>query len=584
MKWRKLTESQKKVAQTLSENFNISEVLINIAINRGLSDEEIKIVLRDYHEGIIDPHQLTNAYASAQKIAEYANDPDAEIWIYADYDTDGITSGYILKSAVKECAVSFVEVYYPERSEHYGLSMDFCQTLVKSNEKEQKRILVITVDNGITKVNEVAYLQSKGIEVIITDHHKPKAEVPNCLIVDAHNHGEPDTFKHLAGCGVTFKVAELYQEIMLNQYNKQIPEHNMEKYIFAVAIGTIADMVPLTVENITLVKYGLLQINNEATCPEGIKAFKKYVGKSFVSSSVIAWDLGPRINSCGRMGNVNLASKLFFVEELTQGESLEKIINQIELVNETRKEKTKEAEAMLSKLDIGDNKVCVIDASEYPEGIAGIIAGRATERFNRPAIILHGKDRMTGSARSVNGIGLQELLQTQVHNGNVLEFGGHDEAAGLKVRRNQIDNLQASLNESLKDYEFEAIQEVEDNSELVIDDILCLEDINQNVFELINDLPYDKRRFKEPVFCITFLDVITAEPVKSNPVNLWLTVSDGDVQMKLKANNLAQAYKDMGSPETIHIAGNVKYNFMYGKGKGQTKYTFEIIDLMKPEE
>jgi single-stranded-DNA-specific exonuclease len=373
MVWRRKTEITNEEVIKVANELNINELMARILLNRGMDIDNINTIVNEPYNAFIEPSEFTNAEKAAKRIAEYCKNENAIIWIFGDYDVDGFTSVYTMASALSEVAKCEVRYYFPERSEGYGLSLDFCKAFIEEDIDNDNK-LVITVDNGISCLKEIEYLQNNGIEVIVTDHHVAKDNVPNCLIVDAHNHNEPETFKHLAGCGVAFKVAQLVQ--------REFNVYNMAKYTFATAIGTIADAVPMSIENIAFIKYGLDIINSDE-CPKGIKALKRFLGKDVITSSDIAWDIAPRLNACSRMGDVYLGSKVFFTDDV---ENIDDLVVEIDEINTHRKNATKNIEKYIDKLNVKPtDTVCCVDltSTDCPEGLVGIAATKITEKFKR---------------------------------------------------------------------------------------------------------------------------------------------------------------------------------------------------------
>lgn len=563
MKWIQKSNEESRV-NSLSTELEVNETLIKVLLNRGLTDEEVRIVTTDIAQAIIDPSELKDAQQAAVNIKTYLDDEDALIIIRADYDVDGITSGYILGSALRDVAQCRVEVSYPERTEGYGLRKEFCDLVIDYKFKNNiNRVLVITVDNGITAVDEVDMLKEANIEVIITDHHQPKEVLPNCLIVDPHK-DEEDTFNHLAGCGVAFKVAQLVQRL----YGTS----TMNNYLSALAIGTIADMMPMTLENIAFAMYGLDQMNSEE-CPLGLQALKEYLGKEEYTYSDIGWEIGPRLNSCGRMGNITLATQLFFTENKSYDEIMDDIVVEIDKLNIERKAitetKTKEA---IEKADESAN-VMVITLDGCPEGVAGVVANKVLEHFNKPVIVLaeteHG---YVGSARCIEGLNIQEILKEQQEKGLLQNFGGHEAAAGLSINKKQLKPLRESLAKT------ELKIEVVDKAELplVIDDKLCLCDCNMNLLAILNSVPYDKNTFQAPVFELEVeVDHEKTTTTKSNPDNLWLAIKDKTGSKKIWCRGLTKTFASLGPVHTVRIAAQLKTDFM----NQHRTATLDIIDI-----
>lgn len=566
MKWTARGQISNELVSEVSAELNIDPLMVRILLSRGLSKDNIRVVMNEYHEAIIDPRLMTNASAAAKVIASYCRNKDALIIIFGDYDADGVSSTYTMTSGLRDVAECDVEAYCPERTEGYGLSMEFAETLV--SRQYEFPVLVITVDNGIACAEPVAYLKKHGIEVIVTDHHKAKSEgVPDCLIVDPHNHGEPDTFKHLSGCGVAFKVAQLVQA--------EFDVYNMSNYLFAVAIGTVADVMPMTMENVAFVKYGLEQMNSEF-CPKGIKTMKDYLGKDTLTATDLGWEIGPRVNACGRLGNIQLAKELFFIDNWTPDEYAEEVVNSIERMNTERKNFTDKAKKMMEQIEVTDEPVFFMDVTGYPEGVVGIIANKAIERHNKPVFLMAGHgDMMTGSARSVGGLNLHAVLQPEQDLGNIVKWGGHEVAAGITILRDKFEELKANISSRVAELMPEQTEEEETEEELLVDEFIEIVHLNESTLNLINTVPYDKKVIPAPVFALCDVEVLSTSCSKNNPKNIKFTIKDGTGRTEMWAWGFADQYKELGEPKRIHIAGSVERNFM-----NKRQVTMKIVDVI----
>lgn len=566
MKWIK-KEVPPEIIKHISAKYEINETLAQVLLNRGLDEDKINMVINNINEAIIDPLLLTNASLAAEIIYTYLTDEKASIIIRADYDVDGITSGYILGEPLKELGQCEVTVSYPERSEGYGLQEAFCKQVIEYKKANNiERLLVVTVDNGVTAVDEVDMLVKAGIEVIITDHHLPKEQIPNCVIVDPFL-DEEDTFRHLAGCGVAFKVAQLVARLFEQ-------EELMNQFLAPLAIGTISDMMPMSLENIAFSIYGLDQMNSD-NCPLGLQALREYLGKESFSFSDIGWEIGPRINACGRMGNITLASKIFFNEELSYDEIMDDVIIEIEKLNNDRKEltdaKTKEAFTHVSE----DDHVQLAILTDCKEGIAGIVANQIIQRYQRPIIVLvKSEGCYVGSARSTSAISMQDILKAEFEKGHVVAYGGHEGAAGLTVAFNQIN----AFRESIATYKFDGIETADHTSEqeLVIDGTLEIKDLDMDLLSVLNSIPYDRDTFTPPVFeFIVNVDQKNTIPTKKNIDNLWLAVKDKTGYKKVWAKGLTSKYATLTNKDKIRVAASLKSDFM----NSNKTVTMEILDI-----
>lgn len=542
---------------------NIEALLATILINRDMQDN-VDVINRpqDY---ILNPSLLHNADKAAEVIKKYCMNPNAVIHIYSDYDVDGITSGYTMETSLKKVSLAPVEVYYPNREDGYGLSMRYCIELVNSNQLRKRDLLVITVDNGVTKKEEVEYLQQNGIEVIVTDHHTSKeGETPNCIIVDPHNESEEqdDTFKHLCGCGVAFKVAQLVQE--------KCGVNDMYRLLPHLAIATITDVMPMHTENLAILQYGL-EIMNGHGCPRGIKVLKENEGIDILTVADIAWTIGPMLNACGRISETKIASKLFNEEDLAIG----KAYNQIKGINEDRKKHTKRAVKELSELPQTENKAFILNTSDYPNGILGIIAGKAADIFDKPSIVVTtGKNGIAhGSSRSAHGVNLFEIFKKLKEEEVIENFGGHAEAAGIYFKPENEQLLMERLNDLIV-FEDEAEETTTTEEVLSIDQILSLDNLNVVMLALSSILPTDNRQIKDAVYAICDVEVIGMQRSKANPDNVKLCLKQNGKRLDIWAWGFGNKYVDeMLCPKQIHVAGTITKCFL------TRRYVLKVMDI-----
>lgn len=571
MKWEitKNNYSQEEISNIAAE-FNIDEFLVSIFTSRGMNKDDVRVFFNDTSEAILDPSLLTNAQEAAERIAYHIKN-DSFINIYADYDSDGVNSGYIIESVINNIVKNtsyrpIVAVKYPEREDGYGLSMDYAKSMVYLHEASPKRgMLVLTVDNGVAQVEQINHMVDNGIEVIVTDHHQSKDEVPNCLIVDPHNeHDDQDSiYKHLCGAGVIFKVCELVQLIF--------GFHDMYKYVPNVAIATITDVMPMTLENMAFIKYGLEVMNSDdINYNVGLKTLFEYMSNTSVDTISVAFELGPRINACGRMGNTELASKLLLEEDKDKAVDL---VNEVDLLNEKRKALTKTYVNKAMKDKSVNDKVIVCAIEDIPIGIVGIIAGKLNEKFAKPTIVLtsHKKSNWHGSMRGLHGVNMLDYLKQEFEAGNIINYGGHEAAAGLTIEYDNVDNFRESLNSRYD--EVVVLSEVEET--IYIDFSIELADVNKDLFNRINIIPYSKTTFPQPVFIVEKCEVVKWNVTKNNPDNMMITLRQGRKLMSMWCEGIAKRYKSIGCPQFINIVGNISKNFI----ETGTPYIITVKDV-----
>ena len=574
-------EIDNKDIKKLAIKYKTTEKIIKLLLNRGYQEEELGKYIQkdDYYVAPFD--SITNCTKAATIIKSYLEDDEAIIYTFGDYDVDGVMSRNTVEGiflAIKESIDSKVTLKYktPNRVEGYGLGIEWCKKTFPR--KTTKRILVITVDNGITKKEEVAYLQSKGVEVIITDHHAPKkGQVPDCLIVDPWlNDLNDDNALGLCGAAVAYKICGRLLELYEDDSNFIL------NYLPNAAIATITDMMPATQENIGLVSYGLWLIKN-GYASEAINHYKAYVNKE-ITVKDIAFEIGPQINACGRMGNIELATNFMFA---TDEDELEYFYNEMINLNEERKVLEKKIVENIFAQDFSNDLMVIVNVPELG-GLGGTVASKVVEHFRKPCILLSGNGEILhGSARSFGGISLHALFSDEVKKGNIVDFGGHHAAAGITVRADKIDDLRKSINHTLASLILELSNEevIEKEPVIEVDDIINLKDITRSTIAPYSELVFFGD-FKEPVFALMNLDVIEARSSSNNPDHLCLNLQDSTVKAvknrygklvgkELWIWNKMPAYKEIGEPKKVNLIGKIVPDFRNPK-----YYSFEVETII----
>lgn len=422
----------KEKVKYISEKYNISTFLSMLFEINGLSDSEIESVLKPNYEKLleVDYQDMKKAVNRIHK----AIDDFEKICICGDYDADGVTATSLLYSYLRDCGANVVYKIPDRHKDGYGLNKSIIDSL-----KEEKVNLIITVDNGITAVEEIDYAKSFGIDTIITDHHKLPDILPNAYaIIDLYR--ENEVFKDFAGVGVVFKLI-----IALEGENADI-DILLENYSDLVLIGTVGDVVPLKGENRLLVKSGLYNIKN--TDKPGIRAILKNSGadKRELTATNIAFTIVPRINAAGRLSTTEKVVKLFTSDY--EEEALE-IARSLEEENLKRKEIEKDIIFQVEEILKNDRDklyepILIINGKDWHPGVIGIVASKIVDKYLKPTIILTEKEGVArGSARSIEGFSIYDAIK--VCNDYLIKFGGHPMAAGFDVLAKDIEKLKADI-------------------------------------------------------------------------------------------------------------------------------------------
>lgn len=419
-------------AQTYGVPFFLA-MLMNI---RGLDDAAHLREFLGEGEPLSDPFLLKDMDKAAARITR-AVDNMEKIAVYGDYDADGVTSTAMLYSYLETRGADVI-FYIPQREgEGYGMNMGAVEYL-----KEQGVSLIVTVDNGISSVQEVARANELGIDVVVTDHHRPQEILPDAVaVVDAYRPDDTSPYKHFSGVGIAFKL------LMALEDGAGDVEDLLEAYSDLAAIGTIGDIVPLTGENRTLIRAGLERLSQSDR--PGVQALLEnagIAGKALTSTNV-AFTLVPRINATGRMGVPERAVRL-----LISGyeEEAEVLSEEICADNEERRRVEAEiAEAAFADIEAKGymkERVVVVDGENWHHGVIGIVASRVTERCGKPCMIIsRGETEAKGSGRSIEGFSLFEAICAC--SDLLIKFGGHPMAAGITLKPENIEAFRKRINQ-----------------------------------------------------------------------------------------------------------------------------------------
>lgn len=493
------------------EDVNLSELCKILLLNRNITTKEAAVdFLTNDINSLHDPFLLKDMDKACNRIKQAIENKE-KVAVYGDYDVDGVSSTAILISYLKE---NGVEAYYyiPKRNEEgYGLNSAAIQKLYDKGAR-----LLITVDSGITGINETEYANSIGMDTIITDHHECKEVLPNALaIVNPKQHDCIYPFKELAGVGVVFKIICA----LMGKENLKLA---VNKYSQLVAIGTIADVMPLCGENRIIVQKGLELLNK--TKHIGINALIKSVGieNKPLNTTSISFVLAPRINAAGRVGDASSAVELFITEEK---EIAEKIAEKLCVENKFRQ--STETEIMLQVNEYLHNKnilsesprILVLSSENWHQGVIGIVASKISEYYFCPAILISiENDIGKGSGRSVGGFNLFRALEGTKD--FLLKFGGHELAAGLSIKKDKIEDFEKAINEFSKN-ELKKIG----NKLLEIECKVLKEEVSLETIKEIQKLEPFGSNNPIPLFCLENVivsDIFTLSEKKHLRLNLLI--------------------------------------------------------------
>ena len=461
-KWNVLGE-RNAATEALARDLGIGTLAAGLLCNRGYTTKEAAERFIHMEEELLHSPMLLRDMDKAVNRIKEALQKKERIVIYGDYDVDGVTSVTILYLFL-EAKGANVGYYIPNRmGEGYGMSEGSLDHLIDEGAK-----LIVTVDTGITANAEVEHARSRGTDVVVTDHHECHGDLPNAAAVV--NPRRPDCnypFKELAGVGVVFKLLCAFEAEYEGISEQTAVRRICETYADLVAIGTIADVMPIKDENRLVVAYGLHKIEKGermgicALCeavakkPDGTKG----VRAPKITSSFVGYTLAPRINAAGRISSASQAVELFLTS--SRGKADELAARLCDINRERQSEENRIALEAYARIeachDFEKNPVIVLEADNWHHGVIGIVASRITEKYGLPSILISfdgaqsdgNVDIGKGSGRSVKGLNLVDAL---VHCGDLLEkYGGHELAAGLSVSRANIDAFREKINAYARD-------------------------------------------------------------------------------------------------------------------------------------
>jgi len=555
------TPSQKEVEE-LSRSINISESIARILIARGIKtfDEARKFFKPEFSD-LTDPFLMSDLEKAADRVIQ-ALETNEKILIYGDYDVDGITSISIMYLFLKSLNGD-VSYYIPERlKEGYGLSFSNIEDIVKD-----KISLIITVDCGITALEDIEKARENNIDVIVCDHHEPSEELPRAFaVLDPKRKDCGYPYKELAGVGVTFKLIQGIAKKL------QLDDSIVEKYLDYVAMGSAADIVPLVDENRILVKLGLEKLNMSEKY--GVHALLEVSGllEKDISTGQIVFMLAPRLNAVGRLGDAERAVKLLTTDNISQARKIASILEK-----ENRIRKNIDEETFAQALEMTEviynpetDRAIVLARENWHSGVIGIVASRVVERYYRPTILITIEEGIgKGSARSIEGFDLylalkecEELLET---------YGGHKYAAGLTIKEENIETFINRFKEI-------ALRRISDNllvPKAWIDARINFNEIDERLMKILGRFaPFGPHNMK-PVFLTRNLEVVgTPKIVGTN--HLKFKVRQNDILIDAIGFNMANLlYRIDPKEKNLDIIYYIEENTW----KGQTTLQLRVKDL-----
>lgn len=544
----------------IKEKYQISELLATILVGRNIvEDSKIKVFLEPTRKDFYDPFLLPDMEKAVERLIK-AIDNNEKLIIYGDYDVDGITSISVLKKFLEDRGLK-VGTHIPNRlDEGYGLNKDAINTIYEDGYR-----LMITVDCGISGIEEVEYANSLGIETIITDHHEPLDNLPNALaVIDPKIKNSKYPFNQLAGVGVVFKVIQAIG-IKLN-----LDEKEYLKFLDLVCIGTISDIVPLVDENRVIAKLGLKLV--EVTQDIGLKTLLTSIGYSKINSMSVSFGIAPRINACGRMGHADEALKLFLTNSKQEAEVLTENLNNY---NKTRQEIEKkifeEALAKIEEEDFSNKDAIVIAGDNWHHGVIGIVSSKITDMYFKPSILIcFDGENGKGSGRSIIGFDLHKALcETSQY---LEKYGGHEMAVGLSLLKSNFESFKEAFQKYAEESNIKDIIPI-----INIDKLITEKDLNIKAVKELEKL--------EPFGEANKCPLIAYKNLKIDSIRVLTEGKHMKLTLKTENNNIITAMGfNMGYKaeefligDRVDIVGALEINSF----NGMETIQFNLKDIMK---
>ena len=551
-------EKNEEDVKKIQEEFGLSRLLSTILVNKGLKNkQEIEVFLNPTRKDFHDPYLMPDMEIAVNRIVK-AIENQEKVIIYGDYDVDGITSITVLKKFLADRGL-YVDSYIPNRlDEGYGLNKAAIDKIA-----EGKYNLMITVDCGISGIDEIEYANSLGLETIVTDHHEPAEILPKALaVVDAKRKDNKYPFNQLAGVGVVFKLIQAISKV----YN--LEEKEYLKFLDIVCVGTISDIVPLVDENRVITKLGLKLV--EVTRNVGLKALLASIGYKKIDSSAISFGVAPRINACGRMGYAQDALNLFLTDNIVEATDISKKLNEY---NKLRQDIEKKIfEEVLVKVENGEkDKPCIILADEkWHHGVIGIVSSKVTEMYYKPSILIcFENEEGKGSGRSIPGFDLHQALSNCDE--HIERFGGHSMAIGITVTKENFSKFKDDIENYVGNSNINDLVPV-----IKVDEEVTAKDMKISIVEELNLLEPFGEANKMPIFMYRNLRINSIRAL-SEGRHLKLTLKDENLVIDAIGFNMGHLVNDYLLGDRVDILGNLEVNSFNGRESVQ----FNLKDIRK---
>jgi len=559
-----------ETAEEISSSLDLLPVVSRLLVNRKVEGvDEAEMFLRAKLSSLHDPFLISGMELAVDRILMAIENKES-IWLFCDYDVDGVTSAAFLTHFFRDIGVT-VGYYLPERmKEGYGLNEDAVISI-----RKQGASLMITADCGITAVREVELALSLGLDVIITDHHQVGSEgLPNAVaVLNPHQSNCEYPYRFLSGVGLAFKLA-VAMRTALHKNMGWSKDHlpNMKRYLDLVALGTIADVAPLTGENHILVRHGLdVLATTDKAGLVALKAVSNVDGR--VNARSVGFALGPRLNAAGRLGKADNGFQLLTSIDLKKAKELAQELN---VINQERKDIQElvqdEAEYLINReVNLEEDWVIVLASENFHSGVIGIVASRVVEKYFRPVVLIALENSIgKGSGRSIPHFNLHRALTECAS--HLVQFGGHAYAAGLTINENNLDSFRKAINEVGR----RILSDENLVPELFLDESLKISEIDETLYEQVTLLEPFGAENPPPIFLIQDVSIQGLKMIGRDESHVRFQAIQGDAGIDAVGFNLAKEFTSIDKKlDKVDLACEFQINDWDGRNKLELK----VLDL-----
>ncbi len=572
----RLDHAATNAAKAIAERHALPELIARVLAGRGVAIDDAAGFLAPSLKALLpDPDRLTDMAAAAARIADAVTAGES-IAIFADYDVDGATSAALMTRFLRGAGVA-PQIYVPDRIfEGYGPTPAAIDTLIDGGAS-----LIVTVDCGVTSFEALQHAKTRGVDVVVLDHHQVGAELPPAAaIVNPNRADDLSGQGHLAAVGVTLLMAIAVNRRLrdIGHYGSDRPEPDLLSLLDLAALGTVADVVPLKDLNRAIVTKGLVPLRRRANA--GLAALADVVRLSGpIAPYHLGFLLGPRINAGGRIGDAGLGARLLVTDDPLEARTIADELHRLNAERQAIEAATLEAADAEAGAEIGEGEgpsVLLTEGDDWHPGVVGLVASRLKDRYRRPAFAI-AFDREgigTGSGRSIPGADLGRAVREAVERGLLEKGGGHAMAAGITVKRAAVRDLRAFFEETLG----EAVAEARARDGLKLDGALTAASATADLLALIERAgPYGAGH-PEPVFAFPAHRITYAKVVGTTHVQATVASAAGDrlkaIAFRAADRPLGKALLDARNGPPLHLAGTLSLDHWGGR----TSVQLRIID------